>query len=625
MGRRKKTYRELTLFLSYVLGFIAFLSLWNVADSFYAGLFFLLFLLGIYNDTYKNFRIPRILLNTVALIGTLFFLSSVSFDNLVEPVANALLLLISVKFLEEKKLRDFYQILLLSILSVSLSTLINTGLIFLVFLILDLFVSIFFLFLLLLYKRFKNETADLGLLRKLFVFSISFGVVVFLLSWIFFFSLPRIENPLIDVFQTRERGLISGISDEISLGEVGEIQLDKSIVLRVFNVEFKESPYWRVQVFDTYINNRWIKTVNIPEREPGGGQTYTIILEPTYDTFLPLLNYPTSIEKIFGKKEKPRRFKGGFYKLKDPITGPIKIIATYTREPPKDTPLSVYLQLPEDLPESIKRLAKELSRRARSNEEKIERVKKFFKEGGFKYTLKLEAHEGDPLEDFLFRKRKGNCEYYASATAILLRLMGVPSRVVSGFHGALKNEYGNYYFVVGGMAHVWVEAYANGVWLTVDTTPPYVPESLRDINTLTYIYDAIVTFWYRNVVNFSQEKQKNLIIKTKEFGEYLISILRMHSEYVTLVSILLILSGLILYLYLYELRKTPENLFRKLKKKLKHYGIEAELPEEILNKTAQHPKRKYIEFIVRTYERWKYSPIKDKEELKEAYKVLKKI
>ncbi|WP_461829711.1 transglutaminase family protein [Aquifex sp.] len=625
MGRSKKTYRELTHFLSYILGLIAFLSLWNVADSFFAGLLFLLFLLGIYNDLYGNIRIPRIFLNSVALLGTLISLLSVSFDNLVEPVANALLLLLSIKFLEEKKLRDFYQILLLSVLSVALSTLINTGILFLILLILELFVGIFFLFLLLLYKRFEEKTADLRLLRKLFIFSISFGIAVFFISWIFFFSLPRVESPLIDVFQTRDRGLISGISDEISLGEVGEIQLDRSIILRAFNVEFKESPYWRVQVFDTYKNNRWIKTISIPEEERKGGQPYTIILEPTYDTFLPLLNYPTGILDIQGIKEKPKRFKGGFYELREPVTRPIKIVATYTHEPPRDKPLELYLQVPQDIPNSIKELAGRLSKGAKSNREKIERVKKFFKEEGFEYTLKLEVHDGDPLEDFLFRKKKGNCEYYASATALLLRLMGVPARVVSGFHGAIKNDYGDYYFVVGGMAHVWVEAYAEGAWLTVDTTPPYIPESLRDIDTLTYIYDAILTFWYRNIVNFSHEKQKNLMTKTKELGVYLISFLKEHLAYSVLALVLIVLVGLTLYLYLYKLRKTPDNLLKKLKKRLKHYGIEAELPEEILKKTAHHPKRRYIEFVVRTYQRWKYSPIKDKEELKEAYKVLKKI
>ncbi len=625
MEKGKRTYRDLTLLLAYLLGFNAFLSLWNVADNFYTVLFFLLFLLGAFNDFFKVFNIPRFLLNTVALIGTLFFLLSISFDNLIEPVANALLLLISIKFLEEKRLRDFYQILLLSVLSVALSTLLKTDISFVLFLSLELFLGVFFLFVLLLYKRLEHQKLDQRLLKKLFVISSFFGVAVFLTSWIFFFSLPRIENPLIDVFQSRDKGLISGISDEITLGEVGEIQLDKSVIFRVFGLEFKKPPYWRVQVFDTYIDNRWIKTVTLPEREQTGGKPYTLILEPTYDTFIPLLNYPTSILKVEGKKDKPRRFKGGYYEFEKPITKPIKLTALFTNKLPKDKPLSVYLQVPQDIPENIKQLAKKLESGAKNEFEKIRRVEEFFRKEGFKYTLKLEAYKGDPLEDFLFRSKKGNCEYYASATAILLRLMGVPTRVVSGFHGAVKNKYGNYYFVIGGMAHVWVEAYTRAGWVTVDTTPPYLPESLQNISTLAYIYDAIRTFWYRNIVDFSAEKQKNLLTKTRTFFESVTLYIKENIGVVIFWIVFLFTFTLALYFYIYEIRKTPENLLKKLKRRLRNQGITAELPEEILKSVSEHPKRKYIEFIIRTYQRWKYSPVKDKEELKEAYKLLKKI
>ena len=625
MEKGKRTYRDLTLLLAYLLGLNAFLSLWDVADSFYAGLFFLLFLFGAYNDFFKVFKIPRVLLNTIALIGTLFFLLSISFDNLIEPVANALLLLISVKFLEEKKLRDFYQILLLSVLSVALSTLIKLDLSFILLLSLELFLGVFFLFILLVYKKFEEHKVDYKLIRKLLLFSFFFGVGVFITSWLFFFTLPRVENPLINVFQSKDKGLISGISDEITLGEVGEIQLDRSVIFRVFGLEFREPPYWRVQVFDTYINNRWIKTITFPEQELSGGRAYTLILEPTYDTFLPLLNYPTRVLKVEGKKDKPQRFKGGYYEFREPITKPIRITALFTEELPKDKPIAAYLQVPEDLPESIKELAKKLMKGAKSDIDKIRKVEEFFKREDFKYTLKLEAYKGNPLEDFLFKTKKGNCEYFASATAILLRLMGVPARVVSGFHGAVKNKYGNYYFVIGGMAHVWVEAYTESGWITVDTTPPYVPESLQNISTLAYIYDAIRTFWYRNIVNFSAEKQRNLVVKTKTLFRLIISYLKENIDSIIYSVIFLLASVFAVYFYIYEVRKTPENLFKKLKRRLKNQGISAELPEEILKSVSKHPKRKYIEFVVRTYQRWKYSPIKDKEELKEAYKVLKKI
>lgn len=625
MGRGKKTYREITLLISYLLGLNAFLSLWGIADNSLILPFFILFLLGAYNDFFKTFRIPRIILNSIALAGTILFLLSISFDNLVEPIANALLLLVSVKFLEEKGLRDFYQILLLSLLSVSLSTLIKTDILFILFLLFELFVGIFFLFLLLLYKRLGDKEVDFQLLKKLFFLSFGFGLSVFFTSWIFFFTLPRVDNPIIDVFQKREKGLISGISDEISLGEVGEIHLDETVIFRVFGVEFKEAPYWRVQVFDTYVNNRWIRTIYTPERELSGGSPYTIILEPTYDTFIPLLNYPTRLMKVEGKKDKPTRFKGGYYLFREPITKPLKIEALYTTSPPTDEPIDVYLSLPKNIPERVRSLARKLMNNTRTSEEKIKKLKEFFKKEGFRYTLKLGSYEGDPLEYFLFESKEGNCEYYASATAILLRLMGVPARVVSGFHGAIRNEYGNYYFVIGGMAHVWVEAYTNGRWITVDTTPPYIPEAFSRINTLTYIYDAILTFWYKNIVDFSREKQVNLLIQTRDFVKNLFEILKKNLPLLTLLFIFLLISLAFSYFYVHELRKTPENLFKKLKRKLKNYGIEGELPEEILRNSEGHPKYRYIEFIVRTYERWKYSPFKDKEELKEAYKVLKKI
>ena len=623
--RNRRTYGTLTLLISYLLGFNAFLSLWGVADRFFEGLFFLLFLLGIYNDFFKTLKIPRLMLNAVALSGTVLFLMSLSFNNLIEPIANTLLFLLSIKFLEEKKLRDFYQILLLSVLSVSLSTLLKTDISFMLLLSFELFLGTFFLFILLLYKHFENREVDYELLKKLFLFSVFFGIITFFTSWIFFFTLPRIEHPLIDIFQRKNKGLISGISDEIHLGEVGEIQLDRSVIFRVFGVEFKNPPYWRVRVFDTYQNNRWIRSIAIPEKEVDGGKPYTLILEPTYDTFLPLLNYPTKVLKVEGKEDEPRRLKGGYYEFIEPVTKPIRVTALYSDELPKDRPIGLYLKVPENIPKRIKELAHELQKGAKSPLEKIRKVEEFFKKEGFRYTLKLEAYEGNPLEDFLFRTKKGNCEYFASATAILLRLMGVPTRVISGFHGAIKNKYGDYYLVLGGMAHVWVEAYANGKWITVDTTPPYVSEAVRDISTIDYIYDAILTFWYKNVVNFSAEKQKNLAKKVKNLLENFLILLKLHTKYFLMALILINVFILSFYLYYSEFRKTPDNLFKKLKRRLKYQGIKAELPEEILKKTSNHPKRRYIEFIVRTYERWKYSPIKDKEELKEAYRVLKKI
>ncbi|MDQ7081557.1 MAG: transglutaminase-like domain-containing protein [Aquificota bacterium] len=84
-------------------------------------------------------------------------------------------------------------------------------------------------------------------------------------------------------------------------------------------------------------------------------------------------------------------------------------------------------------------LARDLAKGKNSPEEKVRAVADFFKEG-FRYSLRLPEYEGDPLESFLFRTKEGNCELFASATAVLLRLMGVPSRLVLGLKVILKTS-----------------------------------------------------------------------------------------------------------------------------------------------------------------------------------------
>jgi hypothetical protein len=77
------------------------------------------------------------------------------------------------------------------------------------------------------------------------------------------------------------------------------------------------------------------------------------------------------------------------------------------------------------------------------------------------------------LEEFVFQSRKGNCEYYATAMAVMLRVAGIPSRVVAGYHGGLYNDSGGYYVVNQANAHVWVESWdeSERAWRRYDPTP----------------------------------------------------------------------------------------------------------------------------------------------------------
>jgi protein-glutamine gamma-glutamyltransferase len=89
------------------------------------------------------------------------------------------------------------------------------------------------------------------------------------------------------------------------------------------------------------------------------------------------------------------------------------------------------------------------------------------------YTLELaEAPPGqEPVDFFLFDRRKGHCEYFASAFSVLARAAGIPTRNINGFLGGEWNDY--YVAVRAGDAHAWNEVYfGNYGWVTFDPTPP---------------------------------------------------------------------------------------------------------------------------------------------------------
>jgi hypothetical protein len=86
----------------------------------------------------------------------------------------------------------------------------------------------------------------------------------------------------------------------------------------------------------------------------------------------------------------------------------------------------------------------------------------------------------DPLGDFLFQKKEGWCEYFASAAAVLLRTQGIPTRYVSGFNVIGSQRKGDYYLVRDWDRHAWIEAYLEGKgWIEYDPTPAAEYESLH--------------------------------------------------------------------------------------------------------------------------------------------------
>ena len=131
-----------------------------------------------------------------------------------------------------------------------------------------------------------------------------------------------------------------------------------------------------------------------------------------------------------------------------------------------------YLELSDELDERMGGLAEHLCRDCQSATEKIEAVSSYLR-NNFLYQLGVAVPEDrEAISYFLFDERAGHCEYFASAAALLLRYVGVPTRYVAGFVVDEKNPYGGYYVARNRDAHAWVEAWddGRGKWVTVEAT-----------------------------------------------------------------------------------------------------------------------------------------------------------
>ncbi|MEJ2715837.1 MAG: transglutaminaseTgpA domain-containing protein [Deltaproteobacteria bacterium] len=162
------------------------------------------------------------------------------------------------------------------------------------------------------------------------------------------------------------------------------------------------------------------------------------------------------------------------------------------------------------IPTKIKELALAWTKRARTPREKADALLAGFGRG-FTYRLRAPTAPAgvNPLEHFLFVSRTGNCEYYAGAMALMLRAVGIPSRVVEGFLGGEKASGSDEFTVRFSNAHAWVEAVLDDSdWTPLDPTPPAVTPTAHNLwRFMTDLYDRAEYQWVRTVVNFDRSDQ----------------------------------------------------------------------------------------------------------------------
>ena len=161
--------------------------------------------------------------------------------------------------------------------------------------------------------------------------------------------------------------------------------------------------------------------------------------------------------------------------------------------------------------------------------ERADRLQHYLRDSGeFGYTLNARVNDprDDPIEDFLFARKVGHCEYFGSALTLMLRAVRIPARLVSGFKGVEVDEYSGHALVQERHAHVWVEAFIEGEWKLYDPTPSNlrsasVAEIGGESSGWSRLESGLRNFWSRYIVNLNEIQQRNLLSPVKDSALWL--------------------------------------------------------------------------------------------------------
>jgi len=460
----------------------------------------------------------------VSILFFVFYAAQISRENLVAPAVNLLTVLQSVRLISEKKVRNYLQILALSLFSLASSSLFTLDALFLVYLIALLFLIAAALVILTFYAADSDMALSRDGVKTVLSVSLLMPAAALPLMCVFFLIMPRTQYPLWN-FLNVPGSRITGFGEKVQPGAAATVGAVKNPAFRVSCAPLKKDQlYWRGVVLNTIAANAWIRG-ELPPGESGyiadsRSVPQTIYPEPGRSGYLIALNTPLRISGIRG-------YLTGDFVLKtvtasarrvryEAISVPVSSIHTHGR-----IDREYYLRLPRALSPRMTGVARDIAQQGRTDEEKVELMKQFFLSRNISYATSDLPVSADPLDEFLFLKRRGNCEFFASSFALLLRGAGVPARLVGGYYGGEYNDLGGYYLITDEMAHVWVEAYMAGKgWVTVD--PSILSVNFRGVRgdgeaglafRFRMYLDSCDYYWNMAIINYDLEKQFQLVNK----------------------------------------------------------------------------------------------------------------
>ena len=355
-----------------------------------------------------------------------------------------------------------------------------------------------------------------------------------------FFLLPRTSAGYLGSFASGS-DMATGFSDRVQLGSIGQIQQSRSVVMHIQIDGDTRGTFdlkWRGVALSRFDGKVWSNPVEQHPilRQPDGRFPLWSSSAGSGPKMARTIHYRVLMEPIgtnvFFVAPKPRFLTGAYRVLGTDRGGavynldPSHAVSLYDvdsdlAEPkpqdlekvtaPNPPEMSEYLRLPPTLDARIPDLARQIAVSSTNSYDRATVIERYLMTK-FGYTLELpRVVPKDPLAEFLFVRKRGHCEYFASSMAIMLRTLNIPSRVVNGFRTTEFNDVTGNYVVRASSAHSWVEAYFPGYgWVSFDPTPGASLGSATGWDRVSLYVDAMASFWREWVVNYDANHQKAL-------------------------------------------------------------------------------------------------------------------
>ena len=452
-----------------------------------------------------------------------------------------LVAMLSLKILEMKTYRDAYVLLFLTGFML-VTHFLYTQEMFIAFYVFAL--TFLMLYLFLWFNQLKEKTTFFHLLFTVGKLSLQ-AIPVMIILFMFF---PRLDGPLWGFDQ--QTGLaVTGVSGTISPGSISQLSQSSATAFRVkFNdpddIPAPELRYWRGPVIIETDGVEWKAeekplAAEIRYQSAGKPVSYQITTEASNQHWVFALDLPAIIpEETFVTKDYAVRAKE---KIQKRTTYNFSSYPEYLANTTTPQQLDAALALPGTITSRMRTFVDTLQANHDSNEDYVQSVLNHFNSENFIYTLSPPPLRENPADEFLFETRKGFCEHYATSFVLLMRIAGIPARVVAGYQGGEWNTAGNHLIVRQSDAHAWSEIWLGDQgWVRIDPTTAVAPERVeRSIDPeqfregepvvfkisadglfgtvfkqAVFMADALDLNWHRWVVGFSRERQNYFLKST---------------------------------------------------------------------------------------------------------------